>query len=693
MRKKNLILSLVVLIAVLFFGAVVYPQGYTTLTGQQWPETLQKDFKLGLDLQGGTHLVYEADMSDVPEAERSEAIEGVRDVIERRVNAFGVAEPLVQVNRTGSNWRLIVELAGINDVHEAINLIGETPLLEFKEINTDPPRELTEEEQTTLETFNTAALSRAETTLSRVQENPAVFDEIFDNLSQPNIVFNEAGEAQIEINNPDEGIADDLGFITNQAPNEDLFFALEETPAGQIADGIVTTQDGYSVARVNEIKEGGIEKNVSHILVCYSGTARCESDRTKEDALNRANALKEQANNENFADVARENSDDLGSASLGGELGWVNEDTSFVQEFKDAALNAAKGEIIGPIESEFGYHIIRIEDERTIKSIDVDRLLYIKKTENDVLPSQEQWKNTELSGKDLKRAIVDFDQTTGAPYISLEFNEQGTEAFKSITERNLQKPLAIFLDGLSIIDTNGDSIIDQNDVYDPVIQNVITNGQAVISGSLSLDTAKVIAKRLNAGALPVKISLINQQTVGASLGAQSVQKSLTAGMWGILLVILFMILYYRLPGIAAVVSLISYAVFVLLLFKLFGITLTLAGIAGFILSIGMAVDANVLIFERIREELRNGKPLYSSITDGYRRAWPSIRDGNISTLITCFILAWFGTSIIQGFAITLGLGIIVSMLSAIVFTRIFMYAISPKHINRCQWLYTTLRKK
>ncbi|HCC23056.1 TPA: protein translocase subunit SecD [Candidatus Falkowbacteria bacterium] len=313
------------------------------------------------------------------------------------------------------------------------------------------------------------------------------------------------------------------------------------------------------------------------------------------------------------------------------------------------------GEISSVIETDFGFHLIFKEGERQGKNYDVSRIFINTKTERDILPPTDQWKNTELSGKHLERAWVAFDPSTNAPQVSLQFNDEGDQLFADITGRNVGKPVAIFLDGSAI------SI--------PVVNEKITGGEAVISGSFDLAEARLLSQRLNAGALPVPIELVSQQTVGATLGQSSLTMSLKAALIGFLLVALFMIGYYRVPGVMAVVALLFYTSILLLLFKLIPVTLTLSGIAGFILSVGMAVDANVLIFERFKEELKSGKPYGSSLEEGAKRAWPSIRDGNATTLITCFILAWFGTSSIQGFAITLGVGVMISMFSAIVVTR------------------------
>ena len=195
-----------------------------------------------------------------------------------------------------------------------------------------------------------------------------------------------------------------------------------------------------------------------------------------------------------------------------------------------------------------------------------------------------------------------------------------------------------------------------------------------------------MVQRLNAGALPVPIALANQQTVGASLGKTSMDSSLRAGIYGVLLIAIFMIIFYRLPGVLSVISLIAYGILVLAIFKIWPVTLTLSGIAGFILSIGMAVDANVLIFERLKDELRSGRPMGSAIENSFTRAWPSIRDGNLSTLITCLVLIWFSTSTIKGFAITLSLGILVSMFSAIIITKNLLNLLPVKMLEKRLWL-------
>ena len=383
-----------------------------------------RPFKLGLDLQGGSHLIYQADLSNIDKEDYNFAMGGLRDVIERRVNLFGVTEPVVQTEITGDNYRLIIELAGIKNVSEAIQMIGQTPYLEFREPRSDY-EEFVEENREKLET----------------------------------------GEVKFE----------------------DLF------------------------------------------------------------------------------------------------------------------------------------------------------------------------QSSSLTGRYLEEAKIDFDPTTYEPSVSIQFNDEGAKIFEELTEKYVNKPLAVYIDGILI--------------SAPTIREKISGGKAQITGRFTVQEAQELARNLNAGALPVPIKLISQQTIGPTLGAISLQKSLKAGMIGFLAVFLFMIIFYRLPGFLAFISLIIYVVLILALFKMIPVTLTLAGIAGFILSIGMAIDANVLIFSRMKEERKEGKDFERIIEDGFNRAWPSIRDGNFTTLIVAFILFSFGTSFVKGFAFTLGLGILLSLFSAIFITR------------------------
>ncbi len=471
-QKYYIFIGVLVLavLSILFAYPSYYDKGVDYLNQKfSWtlPHFWQKDYTLGLDLQGGVNLVYQADLSNVQN--KAEAMSGLRDVIERRVNTFGVSEPVVAVQ--GDN-QLVVELPGVKDVASAIQMIGETPYLEFLE-------ERTQEDSQKI--------------IDKIQEVQKVQDEGKD--------------------------------IT------------------KVDDWLMALQNPY-------------------------------------------------------------------------------------------------------------------------------------------------YKPTELTGEYLNKATVVFDQTTYKPEIQLQFNSDGAKIFEEVTGRNVGKTIAIFLDSYSIIDTNGDDKIDVSDLYAPRVDAKITGGKAVITGNMSTQTANDIARRLNSGALPVKIgSPISQETVGPTLGTVSLQKSLWAGIYGLLGVIIFMVLFYRLPGLLASVALIIYVAINLALFKLIPVTLTMSSIGGFILSIGMAVDANILIFARMKEEIKQGHGLAAATDEGFKRAWPSIRDSNLNSLIVCAILFIFSTSFIKGFAFTLALGILVSMFSAIFITRIFlMVFVGPKLEKFKNWL-------
>lgn len=686
------------------------------------PHVQEIPFHLGLDLLGGSHLVYRADMSAVESEDQGSALEGVRDVIERRVNVFGVSEPIVQTSVSSGEPRVIVELAGIKDVNEAIKMIGETPLLEFKEEDTEL-RVLTDEEKVKMDEFNAEAKKKADEALAKVVEGGSFADI--------------AKEYSNDTNTKDNG--GDMGWILEKDVPE-VVSVVKDFNIGDFTKDLVVRSNGYEILKLDDKKfktnpfdENEIEKEVkaSHILICYDGIEGCTNGKSKEDVYAEIKSIKEKATPQNFADLAKQYSTGP-TGPNGGDLGWFSKGM-MVAPFEDTAFQQEVGSISWVVETQFGYHLIYKEAERQIEQYKVSRIFIGTLTAADIIGDQNKWKNTKLTGKDLKKATVQFDPNDNSPLVGLKFNDEGAKLFAEITERNVGKKLAIFLDGQSIVDVNGDGIISEGEVYSPTVNEAITSGEAVISGLENVLKAKELTRRLNAGALPVPIELINQQTVGASLGKASLASSMNAGLIGLSFVALFMLLYYRIPGVAAIISLIFYGVLILTVFKstpiwvaillalavvyfliktlndldllntfsmgtilimgivLFvfaqkSVTLTLSGLAGFILSIGMAVDANVLIFERLKEELRGGRPLSLAITEAFSRAWPSIFDGNVSTLITCFILATFSTGIVKGFAITLGLGIIVSMFSAVVITKILMELANGEWLEKRTWL-------
>lgn len=277
----------------------------------------------------------------------------------------------------------------------------------------------------------------------------------------------------------------------------------------------------------------------------------------------------------------------------------------------------------------------------------------------------EAFETTGLDGSYLTRATLQFGngqtQLAGSPVVRVDFNTEGAKLFGDITSANVGRLLAIFLDGQL--------------VSAPVIQDKITDGTAIISGNFTPEAAREIVRNLNLGALPLPVALQSTQTIGATLGDEAVRAGLVAGVVGFVLLALFMIAWYRLPGLVAVVSLGIYVAIMLALFKLIPVVLTAAGIAGFILSVGLAVDANVLIAERLKEELQAGRKAQEAIREGFARAWLAIRDSNIAHIIAAVILFWFATSLIKGFALVFGLGVLVSMLTAITVSRTFMLAL------------------
>ena len=281
-----------------------------------------------------------------------------------------------------------------------------------------------------------------------------------------------------------------------------------------------------------------------------------------------------------------------------------------------------------------------------------------------------------LSGEDLDRAYASQQQTTGAPIVNIEFNDRGTKIFGKLTSEiaGTSDSVAIFLDGEELIS--------------PIVQTPITSGTAIIQGrDFTLERVRDLSLLLEAGSLPVSIGdPIQERDVDAILGSESLSKSVSAGLIGLVLVLVFMALYYRVPGLVAAIALIFYAAIVLAIFKVLPITLTLSGVGAVILSVGMAVDANILIFERTKDELRVGRTLRSAINNGFDRAWPAIRDSNVSTLITCMILFYFsnqlGTTVVQGFAVALAVGVAVSMFSAIVVSRTLLRAVAATPVAR-----------
>jgi protein-export membrane protein SecD len=654
------VVALLATVCVAFFDFPVYFNKTVDAVGLPLPQMEEEDFRLGLDLQGGTHLVYEADMSDIPEDERAVALEGVKDVIERRVNAFGVSEPVVQTTTTGGTYRVIIELAGVLDVSEAINQIGETPVLEFKEPGNELEREPTQEEYAELETLNATEMVAAEDALARARAGED-FVALVEALSV------KIGEGVIEGATAENVLYGDIvERITYYGAYSDY-----------VVPEVIETTEGLNIVKTAGTTEV-VESELSHILICYEGKAGCTNPISELEASIQIGNVKDQATPENFAQLAAEYSTGP-SASQGGSLGWVKAG-QMVAPFEIAYQALAVGEISNVVETDFGYHLIYKSDEWSKTGYNFERVVLNYSDIFTIVPPVSPWANTELSGKHLEKARVEFDMTTGQPHVTLQFNAEGGDLFGELTAEHVGEQIAIFLDG-EVISA-------------PRVQSVIYGGTAVITGNFTVEEAKLLAQRLNAGALPVPVDLLSQQTVGPTLGAISLSKSISAALFGFLLVGLFMIGMYRLPGFVSVVALILYAFLNLAAYRVFGVTISLAGIAGFVLSLGIAVDANVLIIERLREELNSGRDYSSAVDEAFKRAWTAIRDGNITTLIAAGVLYWFSSSFIKGFALTLSIGVILSMFTAITITRVYLLTIIDcSWITKYKWLFGQEKKE
>ncbi|MCX6743549.1 MAG: peptidylprolyl isomerase, partial [Candidatus Parcubacteria bacterium] len=480
-RTKIRIYLLIIIIIAILGGFLDYPKAFdipidaiNSKLGTQIPHFYNKPFHLGLDLQGGTQLVYQADMSKVPGKDQGDAVEGVRDVIERRVNAFGVAEPLVQTTKEGSNYRVIVELAGIKDVQQAIKMIGETPLLEFKE-KVEGPGTLTAEQKAEMEKYNKDAKAKADSIFDEVQNSPDQFAQIAKEKSEDTATKDNGG---------------DIGYIEDGGAHSEFFKAITEIGKGEIYSQVVENSEGYNIIKRGETKEE-LKVKANHILICFKGAQSCDKDTSKEDAKKKIEELKAKATPENFVQLVKENSTEPGADQSGGDLGFFSKG-QMVKAFEDAVFAMKTGEISDVVETQFGYHLILKTDEKTVPTYQVYRILVKKKLETDYLPP-DGYKYTGLSGKDLKNAQVNFNPNTNEPEVSLEFNDQGKQLFADITARNVGKVVGIFLDGEAI------SL--------PRVNEKISEGKAVISGKFTLEEAKTLVRRLNAGALPVPIEL------------------------------------------------------------------------------------------------------------------------------------------------------------------------------------------
>ena len=541
---------------------------------------------LGLDLQGGSHLIYQAinPETEMPGGVTEDQMKSLSRTIERRVNASGLGEPIIQI--LGED-RLLIQLPGIRDPGRAKALIGETARLEFKHRTTDVP---------------------------------------------PKLLTNILTEDVISISA--DGVSADKTLKSDDDPDSE-------------------NTSEYAESIVFEFTESGALK------------------------------FNELVANLRFSMVTAINAAELGSnppppARLG-----VNIEGAETLRFQTNGLQIIRLEQAGREGNKFAIALPSSDTEGTsVLSIEAaNAKLGTSPTVNFELSEGYIDEDIGLSGDDLENAYPSQHQASGAPIVNIEFNESGTKAFGELTTAIYAKQQSSGVrDQIAII-------LDGNELISPVVNSPITAGTAIIQGGdFTLERVKDLALLLESGRLPVPIQLLQERDVDAMLGADSLRKSVIAGIAGLSLVLFFMILYYRVPGLIASLSLLIYAMIVLTIFKMLPITLTLSGVAAAILSIGMAVDANILIFERMKDELRTGRTMLSSINIGFNRAWPAIRDGNVSTLITCAILYWFsdqlGATIVQGFAVTLAVGVAVSMFTAITVSRTVMRVVALTPLSR-----------
>lgn len=690
---------------------------------------LDTKYHLGLDLQGGSQLDYKIDLRKVPAKDQKAIIDGVINVINNRVNGLGVSEPNIYLSTVGEEQHLIVELAGIKDLEEAKKVVGKTIQLEFKVQRTTADPEAESKIKTQAQSF-----------LDRVNkgEDLAVAGKE-EQLANPGKVMYQDVDYQYK-DSVSTALSDILfNKLKVGETSKDLVSATGEYTLDSSSGSVVQSNGFYVVKLVDKRDQERVtdqkrEVKVSHILIGYKGATRADASvtRSQDEAKTLANdILKKLQGGAKFEDLAKQYSDDPGSKATGGTLpqAIVDGQKLYADGFTSAGLALQKQGDLSPVtQTEFGFHIIRADN---VKAASTE-----KKTEPQVKfqkvffsTTPDQWQETGLTGQQFMHADVQFDQLY-QPYVSIQFNEEGAKLFEKITGENVGKPVAIFVGGQLISAPN--------------VREKISGGKAQISGRYTVDEAGNLARDLNTGAIPAPVVLAGQYTIGATLGQDALNKSLWAGLIGFLLVALFMIIYYRLPGVLATVALTVYSMIMLFLIKialplwiailialgifvvivmkimnsrdsgpekaiglvlscfiLFFVTfllstsivMTLAGIAGVVIAIGMAVDANILIFERVKEELRDGRTLGSAIEIGFDRAWNSIRDSNFSSLITCGILFYFGSSIIQGFAFNLAAGILVSMFTAITVTKSLISALVNTKLSHNHWLFGAPKSK
>tara|TARA_Y100000590_G_scaffold321070_1_gene363482 strand:+ start:1597 stop:3513 length:1917 start_codon:yes stop_codon:yes gene_type:complete len=587
--------------------------------------------KLGLDLQGGSHLVYKAALIDpdsgVEITPTSEQMDALLTTIERRVNGAGLGEPILQL--LGED-RLLVQLPGLKDPGRAKRLIGETARLEFKHRILDVERELENLTPDQVLSFQVGTVLIGET------NNEFGIPEFrLGTSTEPIILFSDSIE--------EKGTSTDL---TNSTSTSDTIDSKDNTSSD--------AEEIAAPAIVIEFDETGMDE--MKVVV----------DRLRESLVSRGGLSSVYPN---FLTIAVE-----GQAEQSLLIPLQP-----IQRLPDGtALVLPTDSLIKRIPNDNKFLINLAFSASTIEDVMGRFTPDAKIVLGELIGAMDE--GIGLSGEDLARAYPGQHQSSGLPIVNIEFNSEGTRKFGEITTEIAGTP-----DLLAIV-------LDEEELIAPAVNQPITRGVAFIQGrDFTFERVSEISLLLEGGRLPIPITLIQERDIDAILGADSLAKSVVAGVVGLALVLVFMILYYRIPGIVASVALVIYGILLLSVFKILPVTLTLSGVAAVILSIGMAVDANILIFERMKEELRVGRTLLSSINIGFNRAWPAIRDGNASTLITCAILFWFadtlGATIVQGFALTLAIGVSISMFTAIIVSRTLLRIMTVTWFSRFHLMF------
>ena len=617
-------------------------------------------FTLGLDLEGGTHLVY----SVVPEDGRDptrEDMEGVRNIIDRRVNEFGVSEASVQLLGGGVDSppdRVLVQIPGQTGSSITANFNAGT-------VSAD-----------TLQQFFRSELNRPD---AKVKQNEngsltIVLDEIQGEVLDSNGNITIEGEADIwrKAIIAEYPVALQVGYILPQAEIPVVGDDTSKEPA--------LTEDVAPLPSLDEVKSA------------FDSVGRSDADVSQVDGAEGLFSillygLNTSTTDEDGNPVLAEDQKILAALRDLGEIQFTASQGTLTQWTVGGGVQEAKNLIGKTAQLEFRYRecgdIISTSQDIPWPPDGLSEGEWlIERCSNPAYFSESA---TEIDASDLDDAFPDVSQgAIPRPIVTLVFNDEGADAFFKATDRVARQNdrLAIYLDNEELVA--------------PSAQSGISGGRAIIEGGdFTTERVRTIAIQLRSGALPVGLDLIQERNVDAVLGKDSLEKSLMAGGVGLVLLLIFMIAYYKIPGLVASIALVAYTIMLLGVFKMIPVTLTLSGAAAVILSLGFAVDANVLIAERTKEEIRSGRSLLAAITAGFDRAWPSIRDGNMSTIIVAVVLFWFGdrfsTSIMQGFALTLAIGVLLSMFTAFFASRLLLRLLASTRIGENSNLFVPVR--